>query len=73
VDISSYQVLTPALQSAMTDVQNAGLGSINFTDLNNQVQWSSLATMRCDILVSSLKFRFPNKSPAISFLLLVSV
>ncbi|XP_076461507.1 prominin-1-A-like [Babylonia areolata] len=41
VDISSYKVLTPAMEQALTNLQNSGINSINFTDIDNQLNQSA--------------------------------
>ena len=37
VDLSSFQVLTPAMNSSLTDFKNSGINNINFTSINATV------------------------------------
>lgn len=37
VDLSSYKVLTPDMNQALTDFKNSGIDNINFTAINQTV------------------------------------
>lgn len=46
VDLSSFKVLTPEMNTALNDFKNSGISSIDFAAINTTVQETPLLTFK---------------------------
>lgn len=51
VDLSSFKVLTPEMNTALNDFKNSGISSIDFAAINTTVQATLLFTFQNTIFI----------------------
>lgn len=51
VDLSSFKVLTPEMNTALNDFKNSGISSIDFAAINTTVQANLLFTFQNTIFI----------------------
>ncbi|XP_048748079.2 prominin-1-A-like [Ostrea edulis] len=54
IDLSSFQVLTPSMESSLNDFKNSGISSINFTSINETLN-QSLGSIDFNAMISAMQ------------------